>query len=269
MSVDSLFEAFKRGEILTAADLRQLVQEVVAETLTAGQGLGLLHTSGGTALAQLEDTHVPLAKTTAFVSRVGNVGKYTVSEIDPENWSTTHLTTLSAYALDNGSTLANGTTGLLGRSCMGERWFLPIVSGGDEYNGEWYWFQSASSITADSTNRLIPRLNHNSDFYAEFGAAGKITGCRAWVDGAITDGTITVYPAKGSQADTRADGDVDTWTDGTDSLVLSAGVSSNRATGWTQLSLAAGEALGCKVVADEDLAASGIYIIAGLRFTPD
>jgi hypothetical protein len=144
--------------------------------------------------------------------------------------------------------------------------------GGGGYSGEWYWFYvttASNPIYAGGTRRLFA-IRDFWYFYPEFDVAGKITAARASCTHALTDGSITIYPAKGSQTDTRADGAVDTWTDGTDSLVLSAGVSSNRATGWTQLSIAAGESLGCKAVGDADLdPIDYIGLVVGLYFTPD
>jgi hypothetical protein len=143
---------------------------------------------------------------------------------------------------------------------------------GGSGGGEWYWFylpHSTLPIYAGGTRRLFA-IRDFEYFYPEFDVPGKITAARASCTCALTDGTITIYPAKGSQTDTRADGDVDTWTDGTDSLELSAGVSSNRATGWTQLSIAAGESLGCKAVGDADLdPIDYIGLVVGLYFTPD
>jgi len=181
---------------------------------------------------------------------------------------------------DHLTTAAAGSAQVLWRESgsTGEKYALirfgnTPLEPGDDYPGEWYWFSADyNDIAQGNTGRLITNGGYGGtiQFYPEFEVAGKVTGCRAVAPDTITAGSLTIYPAKGSQADTRADGDVDNWTDGTDSLVLSAGVSSNRATNWTQLAIAAGEALGGKIVVSADFEPEYLDgILIGFRFTPD
>ena len=88
--------------------------------------------------------------------------------------------------------------------------------------------------------------------------AGKVTAIRVAFATNITAGTITFTPRKGAPADSRADGDIDSWTDytvpGGSECVLSSGVCTKRVDGWS-FELSDADTLGLKAVASADFAA--------------
>jgi hypothetical protein len=145
----------------------------------------------------------------------------------------------------------------------------------------WYHFvaRDAYNWSASSTYDLYVEDGEGVfPVFPAFESAGTITACRAMLfcNGAaigLDDGTVSIYPRKTLEADTQADGDVDTWTDGTDNLVLEDGKYSDYETGWSQLQLSAGDGLGCKAVTDSDYAhkAAGgpTELHVWLKFVPD
>jgi hypothetical protein len=88
--------------------------------------------------------------------------------------------------------------------------------------------------------------------------AGKVTAIRAVFATNITAGTLTLTPRKGSAADSRPDGDIDTWTDydvpDGKECELASGGCSVRVDGWDFV-LADGDTLGLRATAAADFEA--------------
>ena len=133
-------------------------------------------------------------------------------------------------------------------SATGGQWFAfkCFISTGDE-SGPWtktLYVPDITSSPSDAGEMELP--------------AGTVTAIRAFFATNITAGTITFTPRKGTGADSRADGDVDSWSDYTvpqgKECVLSSGVCTKRVDGW-EFALSDGDALGLKAVASADFAA--------------
>ena len=130
--------------------------------------------------------------------------------------------------------------------------------------GEWYWFYSPAVLnTSSTTTELRPCgcTNTADKFYPEM-AAGTVTKVRAVLfssTGGISAGGMFIHSRKGAQADTRAGGDVDAWTNSAALDMLAIGVSSKNAlvAVVAETTLADGDALGAYVVTDSSFSHSG------------
>ncbi len=139
--------------------------------------------------------------------------------------------------------------------------FKCFISTGDEY-GPWTKTLYVPDITSSPSSAGEIEL-----------PAGKVTAIRACFATNITAGTITFTPRKGSAADSRADGDIDSWTDydvpqGKE-CVLSSGACTKRVDGW-EFELSDGDALGLKAVASSDFEADDpTYLYARVYYDED
>ena len=121
-----------------------------------------------------------------------------------------------------------------------------------KHPGEWYWFYNpAVPSSASQTTGLRPCgcTNPADDFYPEM-PAGTVTEYRLIAfsnAGGITNDSLSLHVRHGTQADTRADGDVDAWTNVGPLTVLMSGINSIALPMPTPLALTEGQALGAYV----------------------
>jgi len=124
--------------------------------------------------------------------------------------------------------------------------FKCFIATGDEY-GPWTKTLYVPDVTSSPSSAGEVEL-----------PAGKVTAIRACFATNITAGTVTFTPRKGSAADSRADGDIDNWTDYNvpqgKECALGSGNCTRRVDGW-EFELSDGDALGLKAVASSDFEA--------------
>ena len=148
-----------------------------------------------------------------------------------------------------------------------------------KHPGEWYWFYNpAVPKTVSTTTPLYPAgcTNAPDDFYPEM-PAGTVTRVRAVAfsaTGGITGVSIlSVFARTGTQADTRADGDVDTWANSAMLLAMDGGTNSlsGDIVAVNQPAIAAGGALGAYVVTNSefDHSDSTFGVLVGLWVEED
>jgi hypothetical protein len=140
--------------------------------------------------------------------------------------------------------------------------------------GQWFGFLCSTYLSSSGPWTEIMHVPEGWAYGDDAGEielpAGRVTKIRAVFGTNITAGTITLTPQKAAASDTRADGDVDSWTaydvpDG-QACELSAGACSRRVEGWS-FELADGETLGVKAEASGDFAADvGDWLYVRLYF---
>lgn len=132
--------------------------------------------------------------------------------------------------------------------------------------GAWFWFYYGVLPSGNNTLPLLVGSKANqpdSYAYPEL-PAGTVTRAVILTKDWGT-GTVTLYARKGTQADTRPDGDVDAWENSTDALQCVGGSSeTNSADDWS-FELDEGDALGAYVVCASIVGpGSGSCVLVGL-----